>query len=248
MNLTVMLHDFEESIRRGMQTGKNSRYLLKMSSFKEAIHLAISEGVQFDLISQHTEIGNKVRITQDDGGGSSLLLADFLSTLGIRCTFFIATDYIGKPNFLTSSEIRSLRSLGHIVGSHSHSHPNPFCLLDGHQIDYEVQQSQRILEDILMEKIDKFSIPGGESRSDTFKALSNPKYALREVYTSIPHRGVIESISNTEFHGRFCIERYHSTRKILRVIEGKSWRINKIIYLASRLRREIGYQISSQNN
>jgi peptidoglycan/xylan/chitin deacetylase (PgdA/CDA1 family) len=248
MNLTVMLHDFEESKRRGMQTSKESRYLLKLSSFREAIHLAIGEGVQFDLISQHTEIGNKVRITQDDGGGSSLLLANFLSTLGIRCTFFIATDYIGQPGFLTPSEIRSLRSLGHMVGSHSHSHPNPFCLLDDRQLDYEVQKSQQILEDIMMEKIKKFSIPGGESRSDTFKALSDPKYALQEVYTSIPHRGVIERISDTEFHGRFCIERYHSPRKILRVIEGNGWRVNKIIYLASRLRREIGYQISNQKD
>jgi|LauGreDrversion4_2_1035121.scaffolds.fasta_scaffold55535_1 peptidoglycan/xylan/chitin deacetylase (PgdA/CDA1 family) len=248
MNLTLMLHDFEESSRRGMQTRQDSRYLLKLILFKEAIHLAINEGVQFDLISQNNENSNKVRITQDDGGGSSLLLANFLSNLGIRCTFFIATDYIGKPGFLTSSEIRWLRSLGHMIGSHSHSHPNPFCLLDARQLDYEVQKSQQILEDTLMEKIEKFAIPGGESRSDTFKALSDPKYALREVYTSIPHRGVIERISNTEFHGRFCIERDQSPRKILRVIEGNGWRINKLIYLVSRLRREIGYQISNQKN
>jgi peptidoglycan/xylan/chitin deacetylase (PgdA/CDA1 family) len=241
-----MLHDFEESRRRGMQTSKDSRYLLKLSSFKEAIYLATGEGVQFDLIAQHTEIGNKVRITQDDGGGSSLLLANFLSALGIRCTFFIATDYIGKPNFLTSSEIRSLRSLGHIVGAHSHSHPSPFCLLDGHQIDYEVQQSQRILEDILMEKIDKFSIPGGESRGDTFKALSDPKYALREVYTSIPHRGVIGRVSNTEFHGRFCIERSHSPEKVLKVFKGKGWRWNRLVYDVKRLRREVRYKYLTQ--
>ncbi len=237
-----MLHDFEESRRRGLQTSNDSRYLLKLSSFKEAVHLAIDEGIQFDLIAQNVENDNKVRITQDDGGGSSLLLANFLSNLGIRCTFFIATDYIGQPSFLTPSEIRWLRSLGHMVGSHSHSHPNPFCLLDDRQLDYEVQKSQQILEDILMEKIKKFSIPGGESRSDTFKALSSPKYALHEVCTSIPHRGVIQRIGRTEFHGRFCIERCHSSQKILNAFKGKGWGINRLFYGIKRFRREVRYR------
>ena len=102
----ILVHDFEESDRRGMQDD-NSRYLLSLSEFKRALDQSIEKGLLFDSIdsSDSPERGS-VEITSDDGGGSALLLADHLKELGIRGRFFIVTGWIGTDGFLTREEIR----------------------------------------------------------------------------------------------------------------------------------------------
>src|SRR5260370_38866938 len=54
-------------------------------------------------------------LTFDDGGVSAYSnIADELEEHGSRGYFFIATNSIGKPVFLNSSQIRELRDRGHI--------------------------------------------------------------------------------------------------------------------------------------
>src|SRR6266849_8169014 len=57
-------------------------------------------------------------LTFDDGGLSAYSqIVDELEERGWRGHFFIATNWIGKPGFLNSSQISELRSRGHIIGS-----------------------------------------------------------------------------------------------------------------------------------
>ena len=61
--------------------------------------------------------------TFDDGGVSALVAADLLEARGFTGQFFVTTNYIGTRGFLTERQIRELAHRGHIVGSHSCSHP-----------------------------------------------------------------------------------------------------------------------------
>src|SRR5438552_17494630 len=63
-------------------------------------------------------------LTFDDGGKSAATcIADLLDKHGWRGHFFVTTGQIGKQGFLNGEQIRSLRNRGHVIGSHSFSHP-----------------------------------------------------------------------------------------------------------------------------
>ena len=139
----IMVHDFNESARRGMQE-EHSRYLISLDMFIASIKQSLKAGIPFDSISSFdSTTEDKVEITSDDGGGSSILLAQRLNNLDIRATFFIVTSLIGTEGFLNEGEIRYIRSLGHNIGSHSHTHPSPFCDLTLESIEFEVLKAER---------------------------------------------------------------------------------------------------------
>src|ERR1019366_8403811 len=82
--------------------------------------------------------GRPVLLTFDDGGVSSLHpIADLLESRGWRGHFFITTDRIGAPGFLSEAQLRELHRRGHVVGSHSRSHPTRMAALTRAELDGE---------------------------------------------------------------------------------------------------------------
>src|ERR1044071_9613482 len=66
-------------------------------------------------------------ITLDDGGVSyHTVLADRLEARGGRGHCFVSTNQIGTRGFLDAAQIRELDARGHVIGSHSASHPSRF--------------------------------------------------------------------------------------------------------------------------
>ena len=102
-----------------------------------------------------------VFLTFDDGGGCSPWIADELSKRGWCGHFFITTDWIGKPGFVTAADLRAMRAGGHVIGSHSASHPLRILALPIEQIDREWNSSVKVLSDILGEPVTTGSVPGG---------------------------------------------------------------------------------------
>src|SRR5579872_3764563 len=64
-----------------------------------------------------------IAITFDDGGVSAMRAADALERHGRRGCFFVTCNYIGTAGFVDRADIRALVERGHVVGSHSCSHP-----------------------------------------------------------------------------------------------------------------------------
>jgi peptidoglycan/xylan/chitin deacetylase (PgdA/CDA1 family) len=63
-------------------------------------------------------------ITFDDGGASALApTADLLEARGWRGHFFISTRFTGTHGFLSAAEVRELDARGHVLGSHTVTHP-----------------------------------------------------------------------------------------------------------------------------
>jgi peptidoglycan/xylan/chitin deacetylase (PgdA/CDA1 family) len=103
-----------------------------------------------------------VLFTFDDGGVSAVdPIADLLEQHGWRGHFFVTTDHLGTPGFLSAAQVRQLNARGHIIGSHSCSHPARMSYCAPDEIDREWSLSCRALADVLGVPITTASVPGG---------------------------------------------------------------------------------------
>ena len=144
-----------------------------------------------------------VLLTFDDGGVSAITtIAPLLERRGWRGHFFIATDYIGSPGFLARAQLRELRQRGHIVGTHSCSHPLRMSRLSDADLSREWNESVARLSDILGEPILVGSVPGGALSESVVSAAA--KAGLRALFTSEP---VVRTkrIAECTVVGRFTI-------------------------------------------
>lgn len=237
----ILFHEILGTNRLGMQT-IDSRYVMSATKIKKILEWA-SISQNFETFQDDYFNHTKTELTIDDGGGSNILFADLLYKFGIRGRFFITTSFIEKENFLSVEEIKYIRSLGHIIGSHSHSHSSPFCELSKKQIEHELSTSKKILENILKEDIQIFSVPGGEVRGKTLLDIAHSSCRFKNVYTSTPHMGVFRIINDCHFLGRYSIEDNMSIDKVISVAQGRGWLKNRINYQLRRLRREIIYKL-----
>jgi|SRR5579859_2843401 len=124
-------------------------------------------------------------LTFDDGGASAhSVIADALENQGWRGHFFITTNFIDAPGFLTKPQIHDLRKRGHVIGSHSCSHPLPISNCSPSELEKEWSESVKVLEDILGESINVASIPGGFYSRQVAEAAANA--SVRVLFTSEP--------------------------------------------------------------
>ncbi len=106
--------------------------------------------------------GPGLLLTFDDGGTSALTpTADLLEKHGWRGHFFMTTDYLGTPGFLSVAQLRELHTRGHVIGSHSCSHPARMALCSREQLLREWRQSREVLAETLGAPVTVASVPGG---------------------------------------------------------------------------------------
>ena len=76
----ILFHDIDSSNRIGLQK-PNSRYLLSWDVLDKSIEDARGKSIKFENLKLESKknINNIVRITIDDGGGSSLKIAKLLA-------------------------------------------------------------------------------------------------------------------------------------------------------------------------
>lgn len=142
-------------------------------------------------------------ITFDDGGVSCHTeAADRLEARGWRSTCFVTTGLIGTRGFLDAAQIRELDARGHLIGSHSVSHPRRFNALTPDDMRLEWTRSLQTLEDILGRPVDVASVPGGFfSRA---VARSAAESGIRTLFTSEPVT-TVSAIDGCTIVGRFTI-------------------------------------------
>jgi peptidoglycan/xylan/chitin deacetylase (PgdA/CDA1 family) len=142
-------------------------------------------------------------ITVDDGGVSfHSMVADRLEALDWRAHCFVTTAYIDRPCFLGSAQIRELRRRGHVIGTHSVSHPRRFSACGRAQMLREWSESRKALADVLGEDVTIGSVPGGY-----FSALvaeTAAEAGLSVLFTSEPEIRV-RTIGGCVVVGRFTV-------------------------------------------
>jgi peptidoglycan/xylan/chitin deacetylase (PgdA/CDA1 family) len=161
------------------------------------------------------------RITVDDGGLSYYThVADRLETYGYRGLCFVTTDCISRPGFLTAPQIRELDGRGHVIGTHSQSHPARFSALKPDAMQREWEMSRGVLEDILGHAVEYASVPGGYYSRTVAKSADDA--GVRALFTSEPTTA-IDSEDQCAVLGRFTI-RYGDAPDLARkLVEAAPW-------------------------
>ncbi len=163
--LSLAYHDVTDG-SHGELAGHKALYKLHRRDFHNHILSIRQQNKEIAVSSIHhyrtwkTQV--PVFLTFDDGEiGAYTCVADELEQYGWRGHFFITTDWIGRAGFLDIAQIRELRSRGHVIGSHSCSHPERMSHLTWKGLMKEWSQSRSILSDLLGEEVKVASVPNG---------------------------------------------------------------------------------------
>jgi peptidoglycan/xylan/chitin deacetylase (PgdA/CDA1 family) len=173
----------------GFSTPGADRYKLQIDEFEKhlaALARAVPRGfgVIHDLLDG-IPMPYPLFLTFDDGGSSAhTSIADLLEKHGWRGHFLVTTDYIGKRGFLTKEQIRDLRQRGHMIGTHSASHPHWMSRCSWKQLVDEWATSVRILSDLLGEQVIVASVPGGHYSKQVARAASHS--GIKVLFNSEP--------------------------------------------------------------
>ena len=174
---------------------------------------AASYKLETDVFANHLDAIRAVRpqlplyLTFDDGGSSALNIAGLLEERGFKGHFFVTTDYLDTATFMTRDEVRELARRGHVVGSHSCSHPTRMALCTREQMLDEWRRSKATLEDVLGARVDTASVPGGHYSRTVAEAAAEA--GIRTLFTSEPTTRS-HHVDGCRVHGRYAIQRMHS--------------------------------------
>jgi peptidoglycan/xylan/chitin deacetylase (PgdA/CDA1 family) len=144
-------------------------------------------------------------ITFDDGGASAAtVIAGELERRNWRGWFFIATDFIGRDRFCTRDQVRELHQRGHVIGSHSCSHPERISSCSRTQIEDEWSRSCGVLAEIVGEPIVTASVPGGFYSTSVARAAAGA--GIRLLFNSEPTVGEVV-VDGCRILGRYNVYR-----------------------------------------
>jgi peptidoglycan/xylan/chitin deacetylase (PgdA/CDA1 family) len=182
--------------------------------------------------------------TFDDGGASAHQhIAGLLEDLGWRGHFFVTTNWIGKDGFLNAAQIRDLHARGHVIGSHSCSHPQRMSYCSPHQLYREWNDSIAVLSDILGVTVDLASVPGGYYSRNVAEEAADA--GIKALFTSEPQTQA-DVVNGCWILGRYTIKEgatpataaaiasgrllprykqfaYWNSKKLLKAAGGGSW-------------------------
>jgi peptidoglycan/xylan/chitin deacetylase (PgdA/CDA1 family) len=182
-----LYHDVtDDPSESGFQRRSALRYKQTRKAF--ASHLdGIARGGQTPKIVSKLNFrhpGEHVVITFDDGGKGALHAAEELNRRGWKGHFFITTGLVGTRTFLDANQLRYLQSCGHVIGSHSHTHPDIFRGIPYEQMIREWRTSCNILSDLLGRECVTGSVPGGDVSRRVFQSANEA--GMKYLFTSDP--------------------------------------------------------------
>ena len=215
-NLVLMFHDVisRDFPNSGFSKPGALQYTIDDHKFEELVKFCV-------------ESSSDVVFSFDDGGNSFYnIAAPILERYGKRGVFFISTGFIDSDRFLTRSQIRELHERGHVIASHSNSHPRDISKLPYDKIVEESSSSKNILEGIIGDSVTVASIPGGAVSSNVLRALSECGY--HDVYTSEPTAG-LKRVDGMNVIGRYTITNHSDIPYLKKLLYDSSYRRKLII-------------------
>ena len=115
---------------------------------------------------------------------------------------------------------------GHIIGSHSHTHPKVFSDLKPNEIKEEWDQSYAILKNLLGETNLTASLPNGRSSKEVLRYAFNAGFT--SIYTSEP-KTKIKKVGENSILGRFVVLENTSTDAVVNIVTSKWCRLKKYV-------------------
>jgi peptidoglycan/xylan/chitin deacetylase (PgdA/CDA1 family) len=178
----------------------------------------VTPGLVFDI--DFVRPGRHLLLTFDDGGKSALYVNDELCKRNWKAHFFITTSLIGNRTFLDANGVRYLRSCGHIIGSHSHTHPDIFKDIPFHKMMEEWAISCDILSQMLGNPCITASAPGGDVSAKVLRSANAA--GIRYLFTSDPSLTPHKE-GNCWILGRVCPKAGSSLSRVEEFVQFRGW-------------------------
>lgn len=204
--VVLMYHDIVTANDKssGFQNKNAFQYKIEESAFEDQVKALQGKDVVF---------------TFDDGGVSFLTkAAPILEKYGFKGVFFISTKYIDTPGFVTTEQVKELSDRGHIIASHSHTHPEIFTKLSSEEINQEWQLSSQVLKEILGEGDYTASIPNGYTSREILNAAI--QFGFKTIYTSKPTTKT-QIYNDGTLIGRYVVLDGMTTEDVVSIVSNK---------------------------
>jgi len=207
----------------GFQRSSAQPYKLTRVAFAHHLDQVAGGGLVPELVLdiEPARPGRHLLLTFDDGGKSALYISEALCRRGWRGHFFIVTGLIGSRTFLDAAEIRHVRSCGHVIGTHSHTHPGAFREQPFGQMFEEWRVSRDRLCQLLGEPCTTGSVPGGDISRPAFASAASA--GLRYLFTSDPTLRP-ERVNDCWVLGRFIPKATTSPARVGQLARFRGWR------------------------
>jgi peptidoglycan/xylan/chitin deacetylase (PgdA/CDA1 family) len=123
-----------------------------------------------------------VFITFDDSNSSDFLIAlPALVRRQMRASFFVVSERMGLPGFLSPEQVRELAGAGMTIGSHGTQH-RLWPRLGAGELDQELKASRRSLEEVAGRTVDQAACPYGGYNRRVLRAARAAGYG--KIHTS----------------------------------------------------------------
>lgn len=220
-----------------------ARYKLDWDQFNahlDAIAAATGRApvVASDLIEGRVG-GDPWSITFDDGGSSSLAVGEELARRGWRGHFFVVSARVGTPGFLDAEGIRALTGMGHVIGTHSVSHPVRMSALPWQELIEEWTRSVRELTELVGEPVTVGAVPGGYYSRQVARAAAAG--GLTALFTSEPVRAV-RDVDGCAVIGRAAVHCRTPAARSAELAAGRPlpWQRGRLAWDARKLAKSVG--------
>lgn len=221
--IVLMYHDVyrDSPSESGFQNATAIKYKVNADSFEE--HVAAIDSY----MREHKLSPRTVEFTFDDGGVSFLnIVAPILEKYGFRGKFYISTGYIGSKGFLNADQIRELNNRGHIIGSHSHSHPERMSAMSVADINNEWRISQGLLAEVLGTTPTYASIPNGYQSKDVLNAMTSAGISVIDTSATTTRQS---KFNNATVRGRYAITDDTTVEEVIQLISSPMCRFKKSV-------------------
>jgi peptidoglycan/xylan/chitin deacetylase (PgdA/CDA1 family) len=221
--IALLYHDIVvagEEDATGFPGAGPGRYKLEADQFALQLGAIAAAGCAATTAADNLSAGGprQLFLTFDDGGISALRIADLLAEHGWKGHFFITTDRVDEPTFVSAPDVRRLRDGGHVIGSHSCSHPERMSRCSWDELVHEWTTSVSRLAEILGEPVTCASVPGGYYSTRVARAAAAA--GLTTLFTSEPTTRV-SAIDGCRVLGRYMILRGTSTATAVALAAGR---------------------------
>ena len=125
--------------------------------------------------------GINLALTFDDGFKNNLeFVAEFLNQYQIPIHIYVCTKFLKNnyTNYLNLNELKKLSNFQNVtIGSHSLSHPF-LSKLSNKEIQFELSESKKIIEDIISCEVNQISYPNGSYSNVVVKIAEQLGYLI----------------------------------------------------------------------
>lgn len=161
--------------------------------------------------------GDWLCLTFDDGLSSDADVAvPALIERGLRGTFFVTVENIGRPGYCGWKDLAGMIRLGMEIGSHGLTH-RPLTRMDRVRAADEIQESKVRLEEGLGVSVSSFAPVGGHYRAWMVNTASRAGYTV--FATMIPGRTRVDTPPLLLRRNHVLAE--HNANHVMKVLEGR---------------------------